>query len=133
MRRLAFVPVLALSLLGVSLAGDVAKDKKALQGKWTMVELIEGGNKSEKQSVEVVFRGDDIMVIDDGKELVSGTYKLDAAKKPKTVEVMFAKGDQKKTMKGVYEIDGDTLRICHFEGPKGETDYPAKVEANKDT
>src|SRR5262245_29246879 len=115
MRRLAFVPVLALSLLGVSLAGDVAKDKKALQGKWTMVELIEGGNKSEKQSAEVVFRGDDITVFEDGKELVSGTYKLDTTKKPKTVDVMVAKGDQKKTMKAVYEIQGDTLRVCHYE------------------
>jgi uncharacterized protein (TIGR03067 family) len=44
----------------------------------------------------------------------NGTYTFDAAKKPKTMDVTGVDGPNKgKTFPCIYELDGDTLRICY--------------------
>jgi uncharacterized protein (TIGR03067 family) len=56
--------------------------------------------------------------------LHEGTFKIDAAASPKTIEgalmanVGRGKGKGNGETVGIYEIDGDTLRIC-FGGPGG--------------
>lgn len=132
MRRLPILTACALAVSGVATAGDAAKERDALKGTWTLVELTEGGKKEDVKGMEVTISGNAITMTAKG-EKVSGTFKVDPSKKPKTIDVMMAKGEEKKTMKGIYELAGDTLRVCHFRGPKGETDYPGKIEATEDT
>jgi uncharacterized protein (TIGR03067 family) len=44
----------------------------------------------------------------------SGTYAYDESKKPKTMDVTGVDGPNKgKTFPCIYELDGDTLRICY--------------------
>ena len=46
--------------------------------------------------------------------------KLDAAKKPKTVDVTITKGrDKGKKQYGLYQVDADTLKFC-FAAPEKE-------------
>jgi len=44
----------------------------------------------------------------------NGTYLVDATKKPKAMDVTGTDGPNKgKTFPAIYELDGDTLRICY--------------------
>jgi uncharacterized protein (TIGR03067 family) len=44
----------------------------------------------------------------------SGTYAFDPSKNPKTMDVTGTDGPNKgKTFPAIYELDGDTLRICY--------------------
>ena len=52
-----------------------------------------------------------------GVKWADGTFKLDEKADPKTIDIKIEKGDGKgETYLGVYEIDGDTLTICHALG-----------------
>ena len=43
----------------------------------------------------------------------AGTVKLDPTTKPKAAEIAFTEGEHKgKTRLGIYEIEGDTFRVC---------------------
>ena len=55
----------------------------------------------------------------------AGTQKLDPSKSPKTIDVMMTEGLKKgAVMLGIYEIDGDTLRVCFDEeGKKRPTEF----------
>jgi uncharacterized protein (TIGR03067 family) len=43
--------------------------------------------------------------------MVKGTFKLDATQSPKTIDSVLA-GQEGKPIPGIYEFDGDKLRIC---------------------
>jgi uncharacterized protein (TIGR03067 family) len=134
MRRLPVITALALALVGVAAAGDAAADKKALQGTWTLVELTERGKPSEgSKGMELAFSGENFAMKKQGETVGSGTFKVDPSKKPKTIEITVKKGGDTTTVKGIYELEGDTLRVCHFTGPKAETNSPVKFEATADT
>ena len=43
-----------------------------------------------------------------------GTVKLDPSKSPKAMDIRGAEGPNKgKTILAIYELDGDTLRVCY--------------------
>jgi hypothetical protein len=45
--------------------------------------------------------------------LDQGTIKLNASAKPKALDITGTEGPNKgKTIRGIYEQDGDTLRVC---------------------
>lgn len=54
---------------------------------------------------------------DDAKkelEKLQGKFTVDPSKSPKTIDVTITEGDNKdKTMKGIYEIDGDNYKVCY--------------------
>src|SRR5260370_23015281 len=60
-----------------------------------------------------------------------GTFKVDATKKPKTIDVTFTDGPEKgKTSLGIYELDGDTYKICvDPEGKSRPTEFAIKPDS----
>jgi uncharacterized protein (TIGR03067 family) len=46
-----------------------------------------------------------------GEVIVTGTFKLDPKQMPKTID-WTTDADEGKASLGIYEFDGDTLRIC---------------------
>ena len=54
-----------------------------------------------------------------------GTYTTDASKKPKSMDISGTEGPNKgKTFPCIYELDGDTLRICYdLSGRKRPTEF----------
>jgi uncharacterized protein (TIGR03067 family) len=118
----------------VSADPDVSpeKDAKALEGAWNEVSRDYDGKEVEKRFIEkskVIFKSDGKLSLIDGFK-VERTYKLDASKSPKTIDVIDTitttdKEGKKKTVEqvwwcGIYEMDGDKLTICYVrsEGPK---------------
>jgi len=60
-----------------------------------------------------------LVVNQDGKEVAhQAHFKLDPSRKPKEIDVTELDGELKgKTTECLYELDGDTLRLCH-QGPQ---------------
>ena len=115
--RTLLAGLVAAGLVVVALAADdeaVKKEKQSLQGKWTIVAVDHDGKAVDmwKDGVRV-FEGDSYTLTTKGGESFKGTFALDPAKVPKAIDFMPAGGQYKgKTLRGIYEIDGDMLKVC---------------------
>ena len=112
-------------LTGLAVAGDTNEDEKKLEGTWK-AEL-------EGKKVEMKFAKDKFTVTftDGNKDLVfKGTVKIDAAKKPKQMDLTIDEGKDfnGKTALAIYDLDGDSLKWCVNEPGKDvrPTAFPAE-------
>ena len=105
----------------VLMAGDKPDPAKAdrvkMQGVWTMEESLRDGEdaipEEDRKALRLTIK-DDKRTIKVRDEVVSeATYTLDPATKPKGITVKVSAGPLKdKELPGIYELDGDKLRIC---------------------
>jgi uncharacterized protein (TIGR03067 family) len=109
-------------------ADDKKSDKDNLQGTWVLVLLEDGGMKVEPpkgKETAFTFKGDKFTTTGDpGEKDVEGTFKLDENKKPKEIDLVVPKVDKPKeteTVKGIYQLDGDTLKMAT---PRASTSGP---------
>src|SRR2546421_313304 len=99
---------LVLAVATLSGQQDVVKKEKAkLAGAW-VVESMEMMGKKVESSVgdTFTFAGDKVTFKTKLKEEPE-TYKLDPGKKPREIDFK-----SKETILGIYELDGDTLKLC---------------------
>ena len=134
--RIALVTLLCTLVLTASggtgaRAGDkaeVAKERKKFQGTWTF-ESVEAGGKEVPaaafKGITVTFEGDKYTVKKGDEVIQAATQKLDPSKSPKALDVTVAEGPNKgAVMLGIYEISGDTLKVCFDpEGKKRPTQF----------
>src|SRR5262249_2720046 len=128
-RRYAMrIAVLLLPLAGLlPAADDGAKAELAkLKGTWQAGSGEAGGRKADSMELEktfLVIEGDRYTVqVPDGAR--KGTFKVDPGKTPKQIDVVAADGPNKgKTVRGIYELKGATLRYCLAQPEK---DRPAE-------
>jgi uncharacterized protein (TIGR03067 family) len=85
------------------------------------VSVEEAGKKVPAEDVkakgfEMVFEGDKVTlpIKDDAKEV---EFKLQPGKKPKQIDLLLGTG---KTAKGIYLLQGDTLKLCVEKEPGSE-------------
>jgi uncharacterized protein (TIGR03067 family) len=101
----------------VAFAQDDAKkaDLPKFQGKWAIDSAVADGKELPAEVVKVfsmTFKDDAYRVLI-GTEKTEGTFTLDASKKPKTIDIVPDNGpDRGKRQPGIYEIDGDKIKIC---------------------
>ena len=99
-----------------------------LQGTWVMAGLeVNGVEVPEKKlaGTTLLIKGDKYTtkVKDTSHET---TIEIDPTKDPKAIDMLFPNGTElPKRSKGVYELDGDTLKICRHQMP-GE-DRPTQI------
>ncbi len=107
---------------------DLEKEVRKFQGTWTFESSESGGKElpaGELKGLILTFEGDK-HTVKKGDEVVQvGTHKLDPSKSPKTIDVTMTEGPNKGTvMLGIYEIDGDTLKVCFdLQGKKRPTEF----------
>jgi len=107
---------------------DVEKELKKFQGTWTF-ESVEAGGKevpaAEFKGMTVTFEGDKYTVKKGDQVIQAATQELDPSKSPKALDVTVAEGPNKgAVMLGIYEISGDTLKVCFDpEGKKRPTQF----------
>jgi uncharacterized protein (TIGR03067 family) len=111
--------VLALGLpsLPMSSRRDMAKmDEQQVQGAWQAVKIVMGGRSVPTEVVttlKYVFEGAKVSLWEGDKETGGGTFSLGPTREPKAIDVSLAEGPEKgKTVSGIYEVEGDRLRMC---------------------
>jgi uncharacterized protein (TIGR03067 family) len=107
------------------------KDMARLQGDWAAVSMIRDGQNIPDDDVQSLFRtmkGDQYTVFLFKKVIGKGTFKIDAGKKPKTIDSQAASGPAKgQPILGIYDFEGDTWKICYANpGKDRPTDFTAK-------
>lgn len=104
-----------------------ATDQEKLQGKWTVESFQYNGMPVDalKDAVRE-FNGDKYSLKLTSGEEFSGTTKIDAAAKPKQIDLQLSD----RTLKGIYEIDGDTLKISYvLDGDQRPTELASKPDS----
>ena len=93
----------------------VAAEQARLQGTWSVASMELDGLPTPADSLagsRLVFDGRKFTA-EAGGGAVHGTYKLDLAKSPRAIDVAFTDGpDAGRSALGVYEVDGNSVRIC---------------------
>ncbi len=114
---------------------DEAQDRGRLEGTWSFVSTSRDGEaKKDRDLGGVVFQGDTITFpAADPKKTVRGTFTVDSSKSPKTMDITLDRGGKKTVMLAIYELDGDTLKLCHFLGQIAAKERPTELAADKRT
>ena len=107
-----------------------ADDLKAMEGTWKVEAAEAGGKKIESGDlmeivVKIAGARYEVKVKD---KLDAGTLKLDETQKPKTMDATDTEGDDVgKVVKAIYELSGDTLRVCYaLDGGERPTEMATK-------
>jgi uncharacterized protein (TIGR03067 family) len=127
----------ALAVIGLTLvAAENAKDdKEQIQGTWAVTEaqvngemVNDPGELRALQTMKLSFKGDTV-INSNAKEIVS-KFQLNAAKTPRTLDIVMVKKDMEVKMLLLYELQGDTLKICFAKesGIKRPQEFTSKGE-----
>jgi|SRR3954454_7374750 uncharacterized protein (TIGR03067 family) len=122
---------LAIGLLFASFvsAADKTDDTRKLQGTWDMTSCTSNG-EPQNGNMQWVVEGDHYTISINRKAGHDPyTFKLDPSKKQ--IDVFHhetPKGTWGGSLKGIYEISGDTLKVCY--DLKGQR-YPKSFEAGQ--
>jgi uncharacterized protein (TIGR03067 family) len=105
-------------LIAADKKDDAKKEAKKLQGTWTIVSVEVNGEKMSDEDAKNVGTKltlkDDTYLIEGGERNHKGTFKVHPDKKPKAMDCMPDEGELKgKTIKAIYELKGDKIKICY--------------------
>jgi uncharacterized protein (TIGR03067 family) len=128
MRHVAIISVLLWPFLSNAAAQDdpVKKDLAKLQGIWKVESAVVGGENVPAEiraDMSLTFKGEEVIPAKNPKDIA--TIKLDPSKKPAAIDLT---EKNQKTSLGIYEINGDTLKLCFNEPGKGR---PTTFESAK--
>src|SRR5262249_7610308 len=114
----------------------VQAELKRLAGTWAAVEFEAEGRKMSVKDLGggaplvQEYRGDRLMVKQGDKVMEEGTVRLDPAKSPKAMDVTGKRDGREVTLRAIYELTGDTLRVCYRpEGQPRPTEFKAEGQA----
>jgi uncharacterized protein (TIGR03067 family) len=112
--RLLLPVALLMLLLANAEARRVSGDE--VEGLWKPVDAEMGGVKFPPEAIKnwrlELAKGK--YVLQGAESPDQGTYVIDSTKKPRTMDILGTEGPNKgKAFPCIYEIDGDTMRICY--------------------
>lgn len=101
----------------IAVAGG-AKDGGKIEGKWNATGGSSDGKKIPQEIIDkimlvVTFKDGKYSVTVGDKQVESGTYKIDASKKPAAIDMLIAEGkDKDKKQLAIYKIEADKLTVA---------------------
>ena len=111
-------------------AQDAARDRLNLQGTWQVVAAENEGKAIPREEIvqmEVIFSGDRVLIRGEDKDakkreaIPKFTFTLDPAHNPKHIDFKYLDAPKKGLVEqGIYHLDGNDLKICMQQDPKGE-------------
>jgi len=118
MKRIFAVVVVLLvfqAVDGKPLPKDIPKsDITILQGDWERIAMEVSGKEVTYASQYVLTIKADkwyMRTVNDGREPTWISFKVDAAKKPKEIDLIYP---DRAAIKGIYKVEGDILIMCHM-------------------
>jgi uncharacterized protein (TIGR03067 family) len=106
---------------GTSASAELAP----LQGEWAPVEVVVNGEKAPDErltNLKLKIKGNQY-TLEMGDGTSQGSFKLKEGTSPKTMDVTTDSGDE---LTALYEISGDTLKICYG---MGGADRPTELKS----
>lgn len=130
-RLLCAALLVTLSLAGLGRGDDAQDDARSMEGTWRPSAAELGGEKfpdEVRQSMKLVIEGG-LYTVTVGATPDKGTVKLDPSTKPKSMNITGTDGPNKgRTILSIYELAGDTLRVCYDLGGKARpTEFKTKA------
>jgi uncharacterized protein (TIGR03067 family) len=116
MKREWLAAVGLVALCGSLARGDAEQHKKEMQGTWLPQSAQIAGKPYPQKLLKVtkLTIKDDHYLVTTGDGRDAGTLKLDASKTPHTMDINSTEGPNKgRTILTIYELNGDTLRVCY--------------------
>jgi RNA polymerase sigma factor (sigma-70 family) len=122
--------------------GKPKEDKAPLQGAWDVIAHDTLGRPASKEFLarkhQWVFAGAKLTLRDKDGVAREGTFRIDPEKKPKVLDVTFQGGlpagaralvPAEEAQEGIYELEGDTLKVCYGYPGKGRpTEFASKAD-----
>jgi uncharacterized protein (TIGR03067 family) len=128
-RLLGVLP--ALFLLAAGCVQDAPQP--GLEGTWMGVSLVTGQGKNDDSFAKTIrwtIAGDTILVTDavrqDG---MRGAFRVDDTKRPKWFNAGGEAGRGGLSWSGIYELEGDTLKVCYVVTSRGYLPRPEEFRA----
>jgi uncharacterized protein (TIGR03067 family) len=125
------VSILFLSIASLRAADTPTNDAKTaqknMQGAWKAEKAVIGGHDAGKEVLDklVVEIKDNKVRIRDGSTDSDAEMKLDPSKKPAWIDLTPTR--EKQVIKGIYEQEGDSLKLCWTkEGKDRPTAFESK-------
>ena len=90
-------------------------DAEKIQGKWALTTAMDSGKHQVKgiEHFKLIVTAKHFRLEFRDKVLQEFAYKLDASKHPKWIDVTEIRdGEARDPARGIYELKGDTLKIC---------------------
>ncbi len=135
MRLGILVALVAGVIVTTSGAQDAAKKElKVLQGEWKLLSATRDGKEMPQDMVKLfkmIVKDETFTITRDGKAVELGKLTLDPEKKPKEIDAVIA--DTKQKVLGIYELNGDTYKLCYGPPGKGRPKEFAAKEGTGDT
>jgi uncharacterized protein (TIGR03067 family) len=121
----------ALLLCSAAIAADAPKadDPKAIEGTWVVVSMKSRGEAEKMEgTMTLTFAGDKVTLKHEDRTK-EGKVRIDATTNPKQLDITPDDKDD-APMKGIYELTGDSLKICTVEEKDGQrpASFDSKVE-----
>jgi len=127
MNHFFYISVIFAAVAIAASAAEASDDAKALEGTWRPTIAQLGGQPMPDAVLKIIS-----LKLDNGKYEVfvgdepdRGTYALDASSAPRGMTITGTEGPNAgKTFPAIYELNGDTLRICYdLSGTKRPTEF----------
>src|SRR5262245_57455597 len=129
--------LLALTFGAIAATGKEKKDDKddakKMDGEWQVTAWVQGGTALGAGALDGctwTVKGDKYTFVMGGNT-EEGTFKLDPAKKPPTIDLDITAGNCKgNAQPGIYKIEGDTITFC-FNRP-GAAGRPTEFKSTEE-
>jgi uncharacterized protein (TIGR03067 family) len=112
----------------------VKKEKKALAGSWTVMSAQRDGDaipEDEARKLRLVFT-EERVTLKQGEKASLLAYRLNPAASPSEIDLVPSDGPQKgKALPGIYELNGDNLKVCFALKP--DANRPERFKAPSDS
>jgi general secretion pathway protein G len=127
--------VILVFLIAPSDDAAVRKEAKSLEGNWKVVAAERDGMKlsEEKYGVQaIVFAQVDPSAKKKPNGSMYAAIRLDPSKSPKAIVANPVEGEGKKGLRlaGVYQLDGDTLKLCLADPENAPTELKSEARPN---
>jgi len=112
---------------------DGHQNRGELDGTWKVIESISDGHSVERaKDVKLIFTEATLVILSpDGTRKDECSITLYCDRRPKAIDIsLIEDGAVARTSLGIYDLEGDSLRICHSEQPDAK-ERPTDFDASK--
>jgi uncharacterized protein (TIGR03067 family) len=111
-----------------------SSDLARFQGQWVVTFYEEAGvslSRDITKDWQFTISGDSMKSTYTDGSMMSGRIRLDTSKSPREVDLIWKEGDSaEKPVLGIYEFEGDKLKICIGSKPESR---PSRFASNRAT